>query len=96
MNCLEFRRAVGADPGHLTPEVTAHRDACPACAQYLRDLLIMDATIRKALQVPVSATAVSTSTRPSWAVAPRQRWLALAASLVAGVLVGSVLWKIAM
>ena len=92
MNCLEFRRAAGADPGHLTPEVMAHHDACPACAQHLRDLLAMDATIRNALQVPVPANAVSTNTRPNPAVAPRQRWLALAASLVAGVLVGSVLW----
>jgi hypothetical protein len=92
MNCLEFRRVAGADPGHLTPEAVAHGDECPACAQHLRDLLAMDATIRRALQVPAPQPAESRGTRSSPIATPRQRWLALAASLVAGVLVGSVLW----
>jgi hypothetical protein len=91
MNCLEFRRAAGADPGHLTVEAMAHRGECAACAQHLRDLLAMDVTIRRALQVPAPEPAESRSTRSSPMASPRQRWLALAASLVAGVLVGSVL-----
>ena len=92
MNCLEFRRAAGADPGHLSPEAMAHRDECAACAQHLRDLLAMDSTIRKALEVPVPRSVEPGSTRSNPAVAPPQRWLALAASVVAGVLVGSLLW----
>jgi len=92
MNCLEFRRTAGADPGHLTPEAMAHRDECADCAQHLRDLLAMDVTIRKALQVPVPEPAERRSKGSKRVAASRQRWLALAASLVAGVLVGSVLW----
>ena len=91
MNCLQFRRAAGADPGHLSPEAAAHRDTCPACAEYLRDLLAMDATIRRALEVPVMDRPRASVPRARPMPAPR-RWLALAASIVAGVLVGSVLW----
>ena len=90
MNCVQFRRAAGADPGHLSPEAVAPRDACPACAEYLRDLLAMDVTIRRALEVPV--TDRPAERRPRLAPVAPQRWLALAASVVAGVLVGTVLW----
>ena len=89
MNCVQFRRAAGADPGHLLPEAVAHRDACPACAEYLRDLLAMDVTVRRALEVPVTDRPAENRRRLA-PVAP-QRWLALAASVVAGVLVGTVL-----
>jgi len=91
MNCLQFRQAAGADPGHLSPEAAAHRDTCPACAEYLHDLLAMDVTIRRALEVPVTDGAAARSPRSS-PVVPQRRWLALAASVVAGVLVGTVLW----
>jgi hypothetical protein len=91
MNCLQFHRAAGADPQHLAPEAVAHRDECLACAQHLRDLLAMDVTIRRALQVPVPDSAADSALEVP-AVAPRRRWLALAASVVAGVLIASVLW----
>jgi hypothetical protein len=91
MSCLESRRAAGADPGHLDADTRAHLAACPACAEYHRSLVAMDATILKALQVPLTAAAGSARTsRPK--PLPRSRWLALAASIVAGVLVGSLLW----
>jgi hypothetical protein len=91
MNCLQFRRAAGADPGHLSPDAVSHLETCPACAEYLRELNAMDATIRRALEVPVAARPAERNPRPA-ALAARPRWLALAASVVAGVLVGSVLW----
>jgi len=97
MECLEFRRTAGADPGHLDPEAQAHADACAACAAHLRQLRKLDASILQALQVPlpesqprsdsVVAPAGGTITRT-----PRQRWYALAASIVAGVLIGTLLW----
>jgi hypothetical protein len=53
----------------------------------------MDATILKALQVPLTATAAAARiSRPRQPPLPRSRGLALAASVVAGVLVGSLLW----
>src|SRR5262245_45460784 len=91
MNCLEFRRLAGADPARLDAATLAHRDGCAACAEYHRSLLAMDETIRRALQVPVPAAPTAVHSRP--VAAPRhQRWLALAASVVAGVLVGALLW----
>lgn len=98
MNCLEFRRAAGADPRQLSAAAVAHRDACPQCVAHLRQLLAMDATIRKALQITVPPG------RKAGDIAPRapavaaavfanpRRWYALAASILGGVLVGVVLW----
>ncbi|MCI0436747.1 MAG: DUF3379 domain-containing protein, partial [Gemmatimonadetes bacterium] len=57
-----------------------------------RGLLAMDVTIRKALQVPVPDAIRAAVARPRAARAPRHRWYALTASVVAGVLVGSLLW----
>lgn len=91
MNCLQFRQTAGADPGHLSPEAIAHRDTCPACAEYLRNVLDMDVTIRRALEVPVTDRAAARNPRSS-PVLRQRRWVALAASVVAGLLVGTVLW----
>jgi hypothetical protein len=94
MECLEFRRAVGGDPSHLSVEAEQHRSQCERCAAHHRQLLAMDATILQALSVPVRE--YSDSTRRSITRAQRRptrpRWLAIAASIVAGVLIGSVLW----
>ena len=99
MDCLQFRRAAGADPRHLDDAALDHAEACPACAAHLGALLLLDTRILAALEVPVpGAIAV-----PEAADAPRgssisilgidrRRWLALAASIVAGVLVGTLLW----
>jgi hypothetical protein len=92
MNCLEFRRMAGADPARLDARALAHRDGCAACAEYHASLLAMDETIRRALQVPVPERAAPPAVRLRPPVAPRQRWLALAASVVAGVLVGTLFW----
>jgi anti-sigma factor RsiW len=101
MNCAEFRRRAGTDPARLDAETEAHRAGCAACAEYHRSLLAMDATIRKALQVPLpeaspterrSPVRLATASPPRPRPAAGPRWLALAASIVAGVLVGSLLW----
>jgi len=94
MECLEFHRAAGADPGHLSVEAAAHRDACPTCAEFLRQTLVLDERILAALSVPVpehGAAAVA----PNVVAFPRierRRWIALAASIAGGVLIGSLLW----
>lgn len=92
MNCLEFRRMAGADPARLDAAALAHREDCAACAEYHRSLLAMDDTIRRALQVRVPEFSAARAVRSPRVPAPRQRWLALAASVVAGVLVGTLLW----
>jgi len=98
MDCLQFRRAVGADPQHLEPEARAHAAECPQCAGYLRDMLELDTRVLAALRVPVSGPAGGageTARQRGLAGVPgfdRRRLLALAASIVAGVLIGTLLW----
>jgi hypothetical protein len=92
MNCMEFRRLAGADPARLDAVALTHRGGCAACAEYHASLLAMDETIRRALLVPVPDRAPSPAVRSRPVATPRQRWLALAASVVAGVLVGTLLW----
>jgi hypothetical protein len=98
MNCLEFRRAAGADPQHLEPDAVAHRDGCPQCAQFLEKVLRMDATILKALRVPTAMRRETLPAAPRVAEAMRatlgnrNRWYALAASIAGGVAVGALLW----
>jgi len=94
MECLEFRRVASADPSHLGAEAEQHRAQCERCAAHHRQLVAMDATILRALSVPVrehsdsARRAISRTQRR----AARPRWFALAASIAAGVLIGSVLW----
>jgi len=93
MDCLQFRRAAGADPQHLDGAARDHAEACPACAEHLVELRSLDARILAALEVPVPrAAAAAGGTSIAVVGLDRRRWLALAASIVAGVLVGTLLW----
>ena len=104
MDCVEFRREAGADPRHLGAEAAAHRDACATCAESLRRMLALDERILAALRVPVPAATGAGrigGTQPPddraarvirFPVIERRRWIALAASIVGGVVVGSLLW----
>jgi hypothetical protein len=94
MDCLEFRRSAGADPRHPGAAAITHAESCVRCAAYLRELLALDARILAAMQVPVPAAGPA---RPAGRVGThlvlaRGRWLAFAASVIGGVLVGSLLW----
>jgi hypothetical protein len=94
VDCLEFRRLAGADPQHPEAAVLEHAAGCPRCADYLRQTQELDRHILAALSVPVPSPHAG---RATGAAAPmpgldRRRWYALAASIVAGVLVGSLLW----
>jgi len=105
VNCLEFRRHVGAEPSSTLAAVAAHREECPACAGFQGEMQALDRLLGKAMRIDVvagtrvaTAPAVAAAGRvpgPSrarqGAVRPR-RWLAMAASLVAGVLVATTLW----
>jgi hypothetical protein len=104
MNCLEFRRCVGAEPGLQGAAISQHRAACPTCARYQDQMRAMDTMIGRALRVDLPAAAA----RPATAVTPprggggagpvassrwiQQRWYALAASLLLGVAIAATLW----
>ncbi len=87
MNCLEFRRAVGADPGTAGPQLVAHAKACEACARYRDGLLRMDELIRHALKVEVGVGSAGAPIRRRWV----PRWAA-AASLVAACALSLLVW----
>jgi len=93
VDCLEFRRLAGSDPQHPDAAVLEHAAGCPRCAGYLRQTLELDRHILAALSVPVPLVAGrAKSAAASVSGLDRRRWYALAASIVAGVLVGSLLW----
>jgi hypothetical protein len=88
IDCLEFRRRAGAEPFAADAEVEAHRRGCAACARYHDELRAMDGVIRRALAVnpPPRAATGGAAAPPA-----RRRYLAIAASLVAGIAAGAVL-----
>lgn len=88
MNCQEFRRAAGADPRHLPSSAAAHARDCPACAQYLAEILDLDARLQRALVVTVPPA------RARVAAKSDQRFLALAASVVFAVAIGVTGWLV--
>jgi hypothetical protein len=78
----------------LSVEAAAHRDACARCAEILRQTLTLDEQILAALRVPVpqrNAAAVTPNVM-AFPRIERRRWMALAASIAGGVMIGSLLW----
>lgn len=90
MNCLEFRRIVGAEPATATPQVVTHAAQCPACARYREELQRMDLLIHRALHIDPQIDPAVPQRRT---VARKRRvpW-GLAASVLAAVLTGLLLW----
>jgi uncharacterized protein DUF3379 len=96
MNCLEFRRQVGAEPAADVAELVAHRRDCPACARYQDELRAMDGAISRALAIDLARLHRSAvATAPAAALPGRRRFFAIAASLVAGLAIGLVLLTVA-
>lgn len=93
MNCLEFRRRSGAEPASPDAILAQHRAECATCAAFHDEMLAMDALLARAMRIPLQTGAAREAGRAVERVAPApRRWLALAASLVAGILVAATLW----
>ena len=90
MNCLEFRRAAGADPQHLDRDALEHARGCAACARYHAEMLELDGRIARALAVPVPEAGAKAG-NPS-AVLRRRRLFAFAATTLLAVGVGTIGW----
>lgn len=88
MNCLDVRRALGAEPGRRTPELEAHLAGCPACARHAAELARFEGLLRRALEVPVSAPGAAPARRP------RRPVYALAASLAALLALAASVWTL--
>jgi hypothetical protein len=100
VNCQHATLLIGADPYGVSPELTEHLQSCPRCAEFQREMLGLEANIRRALEVApheaaeTKATVANIRDAPRAATTRRVRqgswsgW-ALAASLVIAV-VGAV------
>jgi anti-sigma factor RsiW len=93
MNCLEVRDSLSAWlDGELAPEVQAlvdrHLESCAGCRRELAQLQALDQALG-ALETPAPAGLPERVRARLWRP-PRRRWqsLALAASLVLGILLG--------
>jgi uncharacterized protein DUF3379 len=92
MNCLDFRRRVGAEPFAYGGEIVGHRRDCPACARHQDELQAMDGLIARALAVEAGRIVrAKQSAPPHEPASSRRRLFAIAASLVVGLAVGLVL-----
>lgn len=89
MNCLEYRRAIGADPQLLNADLASHAGACPACAEYGAAMRLLNERIGAALRIPVPPGAAL----PQVASSRRARLpLAMAASFLLAAVLATILW----
>jgi hypothetical protein len=51
VNCAHATLVIGSDPYTSSPEVTEHLQSCPHCAEFHREMLGLEANIRRALEV---------------------------------------------
>jgi hypothetical protein len=89
MNCMDFRRQIGAEPALDDSDIAAHRGDCPACARYQDELRAMDGVIARALALDVAR--IGRTPVAAAPAAPRRRLFAIAASIAVGLAVGLVL-----
>ena len=94
MNCMEFRRRIGAEPAAGDADVLAHAAGCSTCAAFRAEMRAMDEVLGRAMRIDLSSArpARVAGPAPAPAVPAPSRWLAIAASLVLAVLVASTLW----
>jgi hypothetical protein len=106
MICSTSRRTIGAEPRATSPELEEHVRACAACADYRREMRVLDDNILRALALEPAALrsdgaarahvrAVPSSTelvRSRRFLTGSRRW-ALAASVVLAIVAALVLWS---
>ena len=89
IDCAQYRRAVLADPHAESPGLAEHLAHCQECPAYRERLLRFEGRLTRALRIDaqVSRTRAEVPRLRVW----RNGWLAMAASLVVALLVGT-LW----
>lgn len=99
MNCLEFRRELNIHPQSNDADFVVHARECPRCAQAQTDALAFEASLGRALALPVPVQLAESILLAHATEQRRERrrwqrggtWLALAAAAVLAVGVG---WRI--
>ncbi|CAM5297905.1 hypothetical protein RLIN73S_03122 [Rhodanobacter lindaniclasticus] len=99
MDCLEFRRRLGAEPQARAADLLAHRDGCAACAAAWERAQTFERDLHAALNVPVPAglaervlLAQATGERRQHAH-HRRIAFAMAASLLVALGIGGYAWR---
>jgi hypothetical protein len=100
MNCLEFRRRIGAEPRSRDPELLAHRDSCKeGCAAFWQRAQRFEDDFEAALAIPVPEgladrilLAQATGERRRQ-VGRRRTWMAMAASVLIAFAGAGTLWR---
>lgn len=99
MDCLEFRRRLGAEPQARDARLQAHRDECAACTAAWERAQQAERELLAALEIPVPAglaervlLAQATGERRQH-VRRRRMALAMAASLLIVVAAGGLIWR---
>lgn len=102
MECLEFRRQLGAEPRREDAAMTAHKRGCPGCAEAQARALGFELQLKRALAVPVPAgladrilLAQTTQDRRDSGT-QRRRWIGGGLGIAAAVLLavgGTALWR---
>lgn len=88
-----YRTAIMADPNDPDPQLRAHRESCQECTLYTEQLKRFEARLERALRVDLpTGAAVLPLTRK--AAAPVRAWrrMAIAASVLLGLVVAGGVW----
>jgi hypothetical protein len=98
IDCAQYRRTVLADPHADSPELAEHLAHCAECPAYRERLLRFDGRLTRALRIDAQVLPMPAQVLPrrawrngAWRNGRRNGWLAMAASLVVALLVGT-LW----
>lgn len=93
MNCFEFRRLLLTDPRVRSHEQEQHLAGCDACGKLVREMELFEQHLHDALRVPVpEALADRVLLRNKVRVTSMRTW-ALAASIVAALGIGALLFR---
>jgi len=97
MDHAQYRRAILANPHDTDAELAAHREGCAECSAYTERLLRFEGKLERALKVDPSADSSTPRGGVVTPLRPRRRatergWLAMAASVLVGLIIAGGLW----
>jgi hypothetical protein len=94
MDHARYRMLIGADPRSSDPALREHRESCQECHLYAERLLRFESRLERALKVdvPTRAQVLPFAAKAVPRVAKSWRWMAIAASVLLGVVVAAGLW----
>lgn len=93
MNCFEFRRLLLTDPRVRSHDQEQHLAGCDACETLVREIELFESHVHDALRVPVPEALADRVLLRNKVRAPSLRTWALAASLVAALGIGALLFR---